>query len=510
MHTDLLERLGLSDTNSGAAHGAFVPEPGGPELLSVSPVNGETIARVRQASAADYETVLEHAQQARARLARVPAPQRAHIVREIGDELRAHKQELARLVSLEMGKIVAEAEGEVQEMIDMADLAVGQGRMLYGLTIASERARHRIMEQWHPLGIVGIITAFNFPVAVYAWNAMLAIVCGDPVLWKPSSQVPLTAIAVQRIMQRVADRHGQGDGVFNLVIGSGAVIGERILDDGRVPLVSFTGSTPMGRRVAEKVGRRLGRTILELGGNNAVVVLDDADLELALRAIVFGAIGTAGQRCTSTRRVLVQRGIAQTLVRRLLDAYGQVRIGDPLQAGVTMGPLVDRAAVQEMQSAIGRIREQGGQLLYGGEVLRGPGFESGCYVQPCVVRATSEMPVVQQETFAPVLYVIEVADLQEAIAVHNQVPQGLSSSIFTLNLRHAETFLSPEGSDCGLVNVNVGTSGAEIGGAFGGEKETGGGREAGSDAWKQYMRRQTSTINYSGELPLAQGIRFLP
>ncbi|MBI5536090.1 MAG: aldehyde dehydrogenase family protein [Deltaproteobacteria bacterium] len=508
MTYDFLQRLGLSEVNSGVAHGSFISNPGGGEFASISPVDGRPIAKVLQASTEDYEAVLAKAVEAQRVLRTVPAPLRARMVRDIGDELRASKEDLGKLVSLEMGKILPEGQGEVQEMIDMADLAVGQGRMLYGLTIASERPRHRIMEQWHPLGVVGVITAFNFPVAVWSWNALLAVVCGDAVVWKPSSQTPLTAVAVQKIAHRVALRHGFGEGVFNLITGSGAVVGERMLTDQRIPLVSFTGSTPMGRRVAEKVGSRLGRTILELGGNNAVVVLDDADLDLAVRAVVFGAIGTAGQRCTSTRRVLVQRGVAKTVVDRLIDAYGQVRIGDPLQAGVTMGPLVNRAGVADMQTALQRVREQGGEVLFGGEALSGPGYESGCYVRPCIVRANPRMPIVREETFAPILYVMEVEDLEGALAAHNDVPQGLSSAIFTLNMRSAETFVSPEGSDCGIANVNAGTSGAEIGGAFGGEKETGGGREAGSDAWKQYMRRQTCTINYSRDLPLAQGIRF--
>jgi len=506
MKHEILQQLGLSEVNSGVAAGVFLDHPRGGELVSKSPIDGKPIARVIQGSTEDYELVVGKAQQAFARWRDVPAPGRAALVREVADALRHQKEALARLISLEMGKILPEAQGEVQEMIDMADLAVGQGRMLYGLTMPSERPGHRLMEQWHPLGVVGVISAFNFPVAVYAWNAMLAAVCGDPIVWKPSSQVPLTAIAVQKLMQQVAERHGFGEGLFNLVVGSGATVGERMLNDVRVPLVSFTGSTQMGRHVAERVAHRLGRSILELGGNNAAIVLEDADLELATRAVLFGAVGTAGQRCTSTRRVLVQRGIASRLVTRLSMAYEQVRIGSPLEPGVLMGPLVDQGAVQEMQAALQKIRQQGGEVVYGGEVI--DQLEGGCYVKPCLVRGRPEMPMMREETFAPILYIVEVEDLGEAIRVQNDVPQGLSSAIFTSNQRAAEVFLSQAGSDCGIANVNTGTSGAEIGGAFGGEKETGGGREAGSDAWKQYMRRQTSAINYSEELPLAQGLRF--
>lgn len=390
----------------------------------------------------------------------------------------------------------------------MADFAMGQSRMLYGLTMQSERPRHRMMEQWHPLGIVGVITAFNFPVAVYAWNALLGAVCGDVMVWKPSSQTPLTAIAVHRIFHDVAKRFGYEEGLFNLVIGKGSTVGERMLEDRRIPLISFTGSTEMGKRVGAKVGQRLGRTIQELGGNNAVIVMNDSDLSMAVRSVLFGAVGTAGQRCTSTRRVLVQKGVAAEFTRRLLDAYKQVRIGNPLDEGTLMGPLVSVGSVNDMQAGLKTIREQGGEILCGGDVLSGPGFESGCYVTPCIVKARREMPIIKDEIFAPILYIIEIEDIHDAIAVHNDVPQGLSSAIFTLNMRDAETFLSPEGSDCGIANVNIGTSGAEIGGAFGGEKETGGGRESGSDAWKQYMRRQTNTVNYSTDLPLAQGIKF--
>jgi len=504
---DFLQQLGIQAVNSGVAAGHFLEHPTGGELVSVSPIDGQPIATVLQASAAEYDQVIDKAHETFLRWRTLPAPKRGEIVRQIGEELRKYKEPLGKLVTLEMGKIVQEGYGEVQEMIDMADFAVGQSRMLYGLTMASERPGHRMMEQWHPLGVVGVISAFNFPVAVYAWNALLAAVCGDTIVWKPASKTPLTAIAVHRIFDAVASRHGWS-GVFNLVIGSGRNVGEKMLADPRVPLVSATGSTRMGKRVAEVVAARLGRTILELGGNNAIIVMDDADLQMAVPSIVFGSVGTAGQRCTSTRRILVQKGIAADLVKRLVNAYGQVRIGDPLDESKLCGPLVDRDAVATMQTALKHIREQGGEVVYGGELLEGAGFESGCYVRPCIVRAKADLPMMQDETFAPILYVVEIEDLDEALRVHNGVPQGLSSAIFTTNLRAAETFLSPAGSDCGIANVNIGTSGAEIGGAFGGEKETGGGRESGSDAWRAYMRRQTNTVNYSRELPLAQGIKF--
>jgi aldehyde dehydrogenase (NAD+) len=504
---DFLAQLGIQPVNSGVAAGHFLESPTGGELISTSPVDGQPIATVLQASAAEYDQVIDTAHETFLRWRNLPAPKRGEIVRQVGEELRKYKEPLGKLVSLEMGKIVQEGYGEVQEMIDMADFAVGQSRMLYGLTMASERPGHRMMEQWHPLGVVGVISAFNFPVAVYAWNALLAAVCGDTIVWKPASKTPLTAIAVHRIFDDVATRHGWS-GVFNLVIGSGRNVGEKMLADPRVPLVSATGSTRMGKRVAEVVAARLGRAILELGGNNAIIVMDDAELQMAVPAIVFGSVGTAGQRCTSTRRILVQRGIADDLVKRLVNAYQQVRIGDPLDESTLCGPLVDRDAVATMQTALKHIREQGGEVVYGGQVLGGAGFESGCYVRPCIVRAKADLPMMQDETFAPILYVVEIEDLAEAIRVHNDVPQGLSSAIFTSDLRAAETFLSPAGSDCGIANVNIGTSGAEIGGAFGGEKETGGGRESGSDSWKAYMRRQTNTVNYSRELPLAQGIKF--
>jgi aldehyde dehydrogenase (NAD+) len=432
----------------------------------------------------------------------MPAPKRGDIVREIGNELREHRDDLGALVSLEMGKILAEGIGEVQEMIDVCDFAVGLSRQLYGLTMHSERPGHRMYEQWHPLGIVGVISAFNFPVAVWSWNAMIAAVCGDCVLWRPSSDTPLTAIAVQKICNRVLDRHNL-KGIFNLVIGPSKPVAEKLVADPRIPLVSFTGSTEVGRRVAETIARRLGRSILELGGNNGIVVMDDANPDLVLRAVLFGAVGTAGQRCTTTRRLFLQKGIAPKITEALVKGYRQVKIGDPLDSGTLMGPLVNRRAVEDMMEGIRRIREQGGEILYGGEKM------VGCFVQPTLVRARADMPIVKEEIFAPILYLIEFDDLDQAIQWHNDVPQGLSSSIFTSSLISAETFLSHRGSDCGIANVNIGTSGAEIGGAFGGEKETGGGRESGSDSWKAYMRRQTTTINWSTQLPLAQGIKFV-
>jgi aldehyde dehydrogenase (NAD+) len=400
-----------------------------------------------------------------------------------------------------MGKILAEGKGEVQEMIDIADFAVGLSRQLYGLTIASERPEHRMLEQWQPLGVVGVISAFNFPVAVWSWNALLAAVCGDCVIWKPSLKTPLTAIAVQNICDRVLSRHGWS-GVFQLIVGDDATIGKLLVEDRRIPLISATGSTRMGRIVAETAARRLGRTLLELGGNNGVIVMNDANLDLALRAVLFGAVGTAGQRCTSIRRLFLQRGIAQEMTRKLQSAYAHIRIGDPLDEKTLLGPLIDRQAVEAMRAALARIRAEGGEVIYGGEEL------GGCYVKPALVKARPDMPIVQEEVFAPILYLIEFDALEEAIQWHNAVPQGLSSAMFTNNLMSAETFLSARGSDCGIANINIGTSGAEIGGAFGGEKDTGGGRESGSDAWKAYMRRQTVTINWSQELPLAQGIEF--
>jgi aldehyde dehydrogenase (NAD+) len=498
---EVLTSLEIQPLNPGACADAWIEHPSGGELASTNPADGSTIARVALAGADDYDRVVRDSAAAFASWRLVPAPKRGEIVREIANELRTYKTALGTLVSLEMGKILAEGLGEVQEMIDIADFAVGLSRQLYGLTMHSERPGHRMYEQWHPLGIAGVVSAFNFPVAVWSWNALIAAVCGDCVLWKPSLQTPLTAIAVMKICRRVFDRHGLG-AVFSLVIGRNEVVGEAMLNDPRLPLVSFTGSTPVGRHVAETVARRLGRTILELGGNNAIIVMDDANFPLALRAVLFGAVGTAGQRCTSTRRLFLQRGIAARMTDALVRSYRQVTIGDPLDPATHMGPLVSCQAVEDMMQGLDIIRAQGGEVIYGGR------RQEGCFVEPTLVKASPELPIMREEIFAPILYLVEFDELEEAIRWHNDVPQGLSSAMFTTNLLAAETFLSARGSDCGIANVNIGTSGAEIGGAFGGEKDTGGGRESGSDAWKAYMRRQTNTINYSSDLPLAQGIQF--
>lgn len=470
-------------------------------IESISPLDGSVVGRVEMATRDDYETAVARSQKAFEAWRMVPAPARGAIMREIGEELRKEKAALGLLVTREAGKIRAEAEGEVQEMIDIADFAVGLSRQLYGLTMHSERPGHRMYEQWHPLGPVGVITAFNFPVAVWSWNAMIAAVCGDTVIWKPAPQTPMCAVAVQQICDRVMERHGRPH-VFQTLIGDVADVGEPMLDDRRVPLVSATGSCRMGKIVAERVARRLGRTLLELGGNNAIIVTPDADLDLALRAVLFAAVGTAGQRCTSLRRLFVHKQIAGPFLEKLVRAYKQVRIGDPREATTLMGPLISLDAVANMQRGIAQAVAEGGEVLTGGSVLR------GCYVEPAIVRCARPLAVMQEEIFAPLLYAIEFDEFEQALAWQNDVPQGLSSAVFTRDLQTAETFLSHRGSDCGIANVNIGTSGAEIGGAFGGEKETGGGREAGSDSWKAYMRRQTVTINWSRDLPLAQGISF--
>ena len=501
---EIFAALGLTDTNPGAFAGGWLDTSGG-ALEVENPATASPIATVAQASAADYERVIASSQETFTRWKMLPAPKRGEYVRRIADALRENKEALGALVSLEMGKIVAEGEGEVQEMVDIADFAVGLSRQLYGMTMASERPRHRMFEQWHPLGTVGVISAFNFPVAVWSWNAMIAAACGDTILWKPSSQTPLSAIAVTRICHQVMDGSGY-EGVFNLVVGRGRDVGELLINDRRVPLISATGSCNMGEKVGTAVAKRLGRSLLELGGNNAVVVLDDADPGLVTRAVLFGAVGTAGQRCTTVRRMIVESGIKGDVVKRLVDAYGQVRIGDPLDRSTVMGPLVNAGAVDEMLAAVEIAKEQGGKVLTGGK--RADVGLAGHFVEPTIIEIGRAAPIVQEETFAPIMYVIEAKDVQDAIAVQNGVRQGLSSAIFTNNLRASELFLSAEGSDCGIANVNIGTSGAEIGGAFGGEKETGGGREAGSDSWKAYMRRQTNTINWSTDLPLAQGIEF--
>ena len=502
---DLLKKCGISDSNFGSCVGGsdWSTTKDAGINTSINPSNENEIASVFEANKSDYETIVKQAQSAFNKWRMVPAPVRGNLVREMGNALRDKKDVLGDLVSLEMGKIKEEGVGEVQEMIDIADFAVGQSRMLYGKTMHSERPNHRMYEQWHPLGPIGVITAFNFPVAVWAWNAFIAAIAGDVVIWKPSSSTPLTAVAVQHICNDVLERNGY-QGIFNLVIGKGSTIGECMLNDKRLPLISFTGSTAMGRRVAEVVSQRFGKTILELGGNNAIIVDDTADLDLAIPAIAFGAVGTAGQRCTSTRRVIAQTGIVDTLIKRLINAYKQVQIGDPLQKGTLMGPLLNQGAINAYMEAIDAITAAGGEILYGGKPIAGTGF----YVEPTIARVKNDWDIVQNETFAPILYIIEFEELDEALELHNAVPQGLSSSMFTTKLQHAELFLSARGSDCGIANINIGTSGAEIGGAFGGEKETGGGRESGSDSWKQYMRRQTNTINWSDDLPLAQGITF--
>ncbi|MCK9195053.1 MAG: aldehyde dehydrogenase family protein, partial [Nevskia sp.] len=474
----------------------------GGELVSLNPATGKPIATVRMASEEDYGRVAAETHETFLRWRLLPAPKRGEIVRQIGEVLRANKEPLAALVTLEMGKIIAEGRGEVQEMIDIADFAVGLSRQLYGLSMHSERAEHRMYEQWHPLGIVAVITSFNFPMAVWAWNAAIAAVCGDVVIWKPSPKTPLCAVAVQRIVDRVMARH-ELPGVFNLLVGGNAA-GEQLVADRRVALVSFTGSVAAGRQVAARCATRLGRSLLELGGNNAIVVMDDADLALALRAITFSAAGTAGQRCTTARRLFVQRGIAPALIEGLRRAYGSIAIGEPQADGVLMGPLIDAEAVAQFEHAVGAAQAQGGRLLFGGARLERPGH----FVQPTLVASEHPLAIASEETFAPILYIVEFDTLAEAIAMNNAVPQGLSSAIITDSLRSAEAFLSASGSDCGIANVNIGTSGAEIGGAFGGEKDSGGGRESGSDAWKNYMRRQTCTINYGRDLPLAQGVRF--
>jgi aldehyde dehydrogenase (NAD+) len=505
MHA-VLSKLGLAETNPGGFSGEW--SGGGEVLESRSPIDGTVLACVRQATAQDYDAIVSRAQAAFEKWRLVPAPVRGETVRRLGNALRAAQRDLGTLVTLENGKILSEGAGEVQEMIDICDFAVGLSRQLYGMTMPSERAGHRMFEQWHPLGVVGIISAFNFPVAVWSWNAALAAVCGDACLWKPSSKTPLTAIAVTKIAERVCRDSGVDPAIFSLTIGRGSDVGERLNADGRIPLISATGSCKMGYRIGDVVAQRVGRTILELGGNNAIIVTPEADLKLATRAILFSAVGTAGQRCTSTRRIIVHESVRKQLVEGLIAAYRQVKIGNPLEPQTLMGPLIDTEAVEAMLAAIRRIKEEGGEILYGGQQLTGAAYPGGGYVTPCIAAARNDFKVVQEETFAPLLYVISYQTLDEAIAYHNGVPQGLSSAIFTRNLLEAETFLSARGSDCGIANVNIGTSGAEIGGAFGGEKETGGGREAGSDAWKAYMRRQTCTINYTSDLPLAQGIKF--
>ena len=505
---DILQRLHVNDINEAFSTGQHWGASYNAQVKNISsPVNGEIIAAVKMATAADYSQVVESASKAFLTWRNTPAPKRGEIVRQIGESLRQHKEDLGKLVSYEMGKSLQEGYGEVQEMIDIADFAVGLSRQLYGLTMHSERPSHRMYEQYHPLGVVGIISAFNFPVAVWSWNAMLAWVCGDVCIWKPSEKTPLTAIACQHIAQEVFERNNIGEGVSCLVIGD-REIGELMSLDSRLPLISATGSTRMGKAVGAAVGARLGRSLLELGGNNAIIITENADLDMSLIGAVFGAVGTAGQRCTSTRRLIIHESVYDSFKLKLVNAYKQIKIGNPLDEAYHMGPLIDKDAVSIYLNAIEKCKEEGGTFAVEGGKLEGENYLSGCYVKPCIAEVENFYNIVQHETFAPILYLIKYSTIEEAIALQNAVPQGLSSAIMTGNLREAEQFLSVAGSDCGIANVNIGTSGAEIGGAFGGEKETGGGRESGSDAWKVYMRRQTNTINYSKTLPLAQGIKF--
>ncbi|MGX5819005.1 L-piperidine-6-carboxylate dehydrogenase [Chitinophaga lutea] len=503
----ILQRFDIRENNSGVSTGAQWLKATGAALAVDSPVDGKHIANVTTADRANYDAVVSQAEKAFQEWRQWPAPRRGEVVRQMGQALRDNKEALGRLVSYEMGKSLQEGYGEVQEMIDICDFAVGLSRQLHGLTMHSERPGHRMYEQWHPLGIVGIISAFNFPVAVWSWNSMLAWVCGDVCIWKPSEKTPLTAIACQRITAQVFAANGVPEGVSCLVAGERNV-GEWMANDARVPLVSATGSTRMGKSVGAAVGARLGRALLELGGNNAIIISKDADLDMSLIGCVFGAVGTAGQRCTSTRRLIIHDSVYDAFRDKLVKAYAQLRIGDPLDENNHVGPLIDKAAVSQYLQSIEQCKAQGGRFIVEGGVLEGKGYESGCYVKPAIAEVENSFPIVQHETFAPILYLIRYKSMEEAIALQNGVPQGLSSAIMTLNLREAEQFLSAGGSDCGIANVNIGTSGAEIGGAFGGEKETGGGRESGSDAWRAYMRRQTNTINFSTKLPLAQGIKF--
>lgn len=502
-----LKALGIDEMNSGVSTGSVWLKGEGNSIESYSPVDGELIATCSSASREEYEKIITTAEKAFVEWRKWPAPKRGEVVRQLGDQLRLHKNDLGKLVSYEMGKSLQEGLGEVQEMIDICDFAVGLSRQLYGLSMHSERPMHRMYEQWHPLGIVGIISAFNFPVAVWSWNAALSFVCGDVCVWKPSSKVPLSAIATQKIIADVFAKNNVPEGVSCLMV-SHSAIGEELAKDKRVPLVSVTGSTRVGKRVGALVGERLGRVIQELGGNNGIIISQHANMDIAMRASVFGAVGTAGQRCTTTRRLMIHESIYDAFLSKLKNAYGQLRIGNPLDENNHVGPLIDKGAVKDYLNAIEKAVDEGGKIIVEGGVCEGEGNESGCYVKPCIIEAKNEFAIVQHETFAPVLYVMKYKTIEEAIEMHNNVPQGLSSAIMSNNLQEVEYFLSAGGSDCGIANANIGTSGAEIGGAFGGEKETGGGRESGSDSWKAYMRRQTNTINYSTSLPLAQGIKF--
>ena len=498
---DFLDKLGIEDVNLGGYSDKWLGS--GSDLDCITPVDGSLIAKVKQCNPGDYESIMQNSSEIFKKWRMEPAPKRGEVVRKLANAFRKHKISLGKLISWEMGKIQAEGEGEVQEMIDIADYAVGLSRQLYGKTMHSERPNHRMYEQWHPLGAVGIVTAFNFPGAVWAWNAMIAAVCGDVMVWKPSSKTPLTAIAIQKIVNEVMSPLGW-DGVMSLLVGSSRDVGELLVHDRRIPLVSATGSCHMGRKIGEAVAKRLGKSLLELGGNNAIIVMPDSDPELVLRAVLFGAVGTSGQRCTSTRRLFLHKSISSSITEKLISSYSQIKIGDPLESDTIVGPLVDGIAVKDYTEALEVIKKEKGKILCGGNVIKSKGF----YVEPTIVKANMGMQIVREETFAPILYLFEFENLEEVIEAHNSVDQGLSSSIFTKDMQSVEKFLSHSGSDCGIANVNIGTSGAEIGGAFGGEKDTGGGREAGSDSWKIYMRRQTNTLNWSDDLPLAQGIKF--
>lgn len=507
---EVLKRLGIVENNKGACTGTKWLETAGPKTSSVSPIDSNLIASINNASIDDYETIMTKAQEAFLEWRKWPAPLRGEVVRQIGGALRDRKEDLGYLVTLEMGKIYQEGLGEVQEMIDICDFAVGQSRLLNGFTMHSERKEHRIFDQYLPLGILGLITSFNFPVAVWAWNSMIAAIAGDVVVWKPSSKTPLTAIAVQNVIAETLSRNNVPEGVFNMIIAKSSVLGDNFAADRRIPLFSVTGSTAVGQKISGIVGKRLGRTIMELGGNNAVIVSEHANLEMAIKSIVFGAVGTAGQRCTTTRRLIIHENVYDSVKENLITAYQSVanKIGNPFDENVIVGPMVNDTAVEAFKNAIEEAKKEGGNVIFGGEVLEGEEYGSHNYVVPALVEVENHYKIVQEETFAPILYLIKYKTIEEAIHLNNDVPQGLSSSIFTQNLIESEKFLSEVGSDCGIANVNIGTSGAEIGGAFGGEKDTGGGRESGSDSWKTYMRRQTNTINYSTELPLAQGIKF--
>jgi aldehyde dehydrogenase (NAD+) len=506
--TQLLKKLNINPVNKGACTGNKWLETNGDLLPSFSPIDNKEIAAVKQATGETYENIVIQAQKAFQEWRTVPAPKRGELVRQIGNALRENKEDLGKLIALETGKIYQEGLGEVQEMIDICDFAVGLSRQLYGLSMHSERPKHRMYEQYHPLGIVGVISAFNFPVAVWSWNAMLAVVCGDTVIWKPSSKTMLCALAVQQIIAPVLKQNQVPEGVLNLIAAGSKYVGDNFLSDSRIPLISATGSTRVGKRVGKIVGERLGRSLLELGGNNAIIITEHADLNMALKATLFGAVGTCGQRCTSTRRLIIKDSIYESFKEKLVNAYKQIKIGHPLDPNTLVGPMIDANAVKDFLAAIEQIKKQGGSIVYGGQIAENPELLTGCFVIPCIAEVENSYPIVQEETFAPILYLIKYSDLEEAIFLQNDVPQGLSSAIFSKNIMETEQFLSANGSDCGIANVNIGTSGAEIGGAFGGEKETGGGRESGSDAWKVYMRRQTNTINFGTDIPLAQSIKF--